>query len=116
MGWNKNTIVASAIDFTIDTLKNLGVPYTLTTLGEVNGDGLNDDYFGTGKYPIRRLEYLDKIILEQMERTYDCDFDDHLKSSQFAKDQEPKSWPLELYLHDEGYCPGDEPKCSCKQS
>jgi hypothetical protein len=103
MGWDKNTIVTSAVDGTIEVLKSVGIAYTLTELGHVTGCGLNDDDHQF--YPIRKLEYKaangeNITMLEQMQRTHDCDLDDHLISCLYEKEATPQNWPLEVYITD----------------
>lgn len=100
MSWNKNTIITSKIDATIDTLKNCGVDFELTEIGRVLGMGLNDTYGSSivvgddGHYPIRRLAYKNIVILEVMVRNPDCDGDDHIMSHEFDSGEEPKDWEI----------------------
>ena len=117
MSWDKNTWSCSQIDNTIKLLKEFNEPYKLTVLGKVKGLGLNDDFdtgFDDNGYPkikyyeIRKLEYKNTIILEQMHRTYDCDSDDTLLSIQFEKGKEPEKWPLEIYIDGENFVDIDE--------
>ena len=111
MSWNKNTYVCSEIDTVIRMLKELDEPYTLTYLGDVRAMGLNDDYGPEPKefYSIRKLEYRDKIILERMERSCDCDMDDTLVSYTYNRGEEPAEWPLEIYTDEEDFIgPDDE--------
>lgn len=108
MSWNKNTIVASEIDSVIRTLDDCKASYDLTTLGEVTAMGLNDDYNGINRYPVRRLEYQNTVILEQMQRTHDCDMDDCLVSCRFKKGEEPKDWKLEIFDDCEDF------NCGCR--
>lgn len=107
MSWNKNTVVVSDIDSRVDMLKENGIPYTLTILGKVSGMGLNDaasqGILDSSSYLIRKLEYKDKLIVEQMQRQQDCDFDDHLVSIKFLKSEAPKEWKLEMYIPDPDY-------------
>lgn len=93
MSWNKNTRVESSVDATIEVLKKLSVPYTVTVLGTVIGMGLND--YDDKRYDIRRLQYRDTVLLEAMYRTEDCDSDDYLISYDFTLDTEPKAWKIE---------------------
>ena len=104
MSWDKNTIVVSQIDQDLRLLEKFGIPYELKELGRVMGHGLND--CGDKFYSIRRLEFGDEVVLEQMHRTDDCDADDTIISMVFEKGKEPKEWPLEImeeaiYLEDE---------------
>ena len=95
ISWNKNTINRSEINKTIELLKEFKVDYKLKILGKVRGDGLNDDINGTPEHEIRRLEYNDFVILEQMIRSQDCDIDDVILSFKFEKSKAPKKWDLE---------------------
>jgi len=112
MSWDKNTHNFSFMDKTIEFLKRFEEPYTIKVLGKVRGMGLNDIYeagFTDDGYPkykwyeIRKLEYRDRVMLEQMHRTHDCDSDDTLISAEFPKIEAPMNWPLEIYLDDEDY-------------
>lgn len=96
MSWNKNTVVRSSIDNVKATLDTVGVPYELTTLGEVDGNGLNDVY-GVTKYPIRKLTFNGSVIREIMQRHPDCDIDDVIDYT-----EDPDA-PLEITLQVEGY-------------
>jgi len=84
------------VDTTIEVLKKLGEPYSLTVLDKLQGYGLNDD--DDSWYDIRRLEYRDIVILEQMERVNECDSDDIIYSREFTIKNEPKPWPLEIKI------------------
>jgi hypothetical protein len=113
MSWDKQTIVLSFVNATIATLKDLNILYTLTELGQVQGNGRNDDDLGKDAegdpipigrcYPIRKLEYGDVVILEQMQRTHDCDTDDVILAFKFEKGKEPKDWQIEITLPDPDY-------------
>lgn len=93
MSWDKNTVNLSDVDSRIHVLNQIGISYSLITLGEVGGHGLND--FDGKTYPIRQLKYKDIVVLEQMIREDDCDFDDMIISYEFFAQEEPKNWPLE---------------------
>ena len=89
-------------------MKELKVDYKLEVLGKVEGNGLNDDIgdYGEGesrKYPIRKLIYKDKIVLEKMSRDPDCDRNDTIISVKFEKEKEPEKWEIEETLKDEKY-------------
>jgi len=101
VSYDKNTIDYSRIDATKEVLQELGEEFTVTYLGEVVGQGVND--VPEMSYFLRKLEYRDKIMLERMERTYDCDSDDVRASYVFKKGEEPKEWPLEIYLDEDEY-------------
>ncbi len=95
MSYNKNTVRVSEINKTIELLKEFKVKYKLTVLGKVEGYGLNDDYKDDSTYEIRKLEYKDKVIIEQMVREEDCDSDDFITSKKFNKNKVPKKWKIE---------------------
>ena len=94
MSWDKETIVTSEVDATINVLKHLGVEYTLAELGQVPGCGLNDS--DEKMYSIRRLQYNGVVVLEQMWRTCNCDTDDTLVSCEFSNTPVPEDWPVEI--------------------
>lgn len=115
MSWNKNTIVCSDLEFRIAKLKEMNIPYKLVNLGKVSGIGLNDygesigdsfrkevkfvaedDLFPSVKYKLYRLEYNDKVVLEQMNRHEDCDINDHLVCREFNASDVPNDWKLEV--------------------
>ena len=100
MSWDKNTINSSHIDAVVDTLKRADIPYEVKVLGQVRGMGLNDGFDYVNFHEVRRLQYRNTVILEQMRRSSDCDMDDYLESFTFDLDKEPKEWPLE-YITDE---------------
>jgi hypothetical protein len=102
MGLDKNTIRTSEIDTDINILKELNHPYILTELGKIQGRGINDLYSEADEdeYPIRKLEYGNIIILEQIERHTDCDMDDIIRSFKFNKVNEPSEWQIETTIED----------------
>ena len=77
-----NLIKASEIDEKCHILSTLKVPYNVTVLGTVAG------------IEIRRLEYKNKVILEQMQKQEDGD--DVIYSHQFIKGTEPKDWMISI--------------------
>jgi len=99
MSWDKNTVIVSEIDKTIELLEEFNIKYKLTIIGTVEGYGLNDDlnmFDGVSKnYEIRKLEYKDKVIMEQMIRDEDCDANDYIVSRKFDKSKAPKKWKIE---------------------
>jgi hypothetical protein len=111
MSWDKNTANVSSLNSVVQVLKNLDEHFTVTYMGEVRAMGVNDDFCDPpiDVYPIRKLEYRDKVILERMERTHDCDSDDMLVSLTFTKGEEPSEWPLEVYDDCEYF------DCNCKE-
>jgi hypothetical protein len=98
MSWNKNTIV-SDMDSIIHTLENAGIPYAITVEKTVKGRGLNDMYLREETiYPLRRLIYSDKVVLEQMQQNSDCDVDDVIVTVEFKKDNEPKDFQFVVII------------------
>ena len=93
MSWDKNTINQSNLNAVKDVLDDLKIKYTLVIKECVRGSGLNDDMCGEMRvYELRRLSYRNFVILEQMNRTSDCDADDTITSQKFTKENEPKDW------------------------
>jgi len=90
MSWDKNTIDMSNLDSIKEMLDELEIPYKLENKQSVMGRGLNDD--SDKYYDLRRLEYRDKVILECMTQTTDCDSDDCLVSYKLDSKDEPKRW------------------------
>lgn len=103
MSWDKNTVNYSTLDSTKEILEELEIKYKLIVLGKVMGRGLNDDSFmGTYDkeedryYELRRLEYKNKVILEQISQDADCDTDDIIRSHKFNILEEPKDWKYQI--------------------
>ena len=96
MSWDKNTINISTVDFAIEMLKDLNIPYKCEIIGKVQGVGLNDLDYPDNYYNVRRLTYNNFVILEQIIRNRDCDFDDIFTYSKFNKDEEPNDWQIEV--------------------
>lgn len=94
MSWNKNTVISSHIDAMIHVLEITRVPYNVSVFADARGFGLNDS--GDTVYPLRRLQFGDRVFLEQMSRTCDCDADDTISSYEFTLADEPKQWPPEI--------------------
>ena len=95
MSWNKNTTNVSEVDAVIRVLKDLLIPYKVKVIGKFRGRGLNDDIYAEGKdkiYKLRRLQYVDKVILEYVNLDADCDVDDVIHSKTFDLKKEPKDW------------------------
>ena len=103
MSWNKNTICISNIDGIVEVLEEAGATYKMTTLGRVAGWGLNDTFENRKDYPIRKLEYGDKVILERMLRSHDCDVDDVITSFKFDKKDAPQNWEIEVFVDGEEF-------------
>lgn len=108
MSWDKNTYYVSEIPTIIGVLEQMSEPYILTKLGQVKGMGMNDDFDDKDYYDLYQLEYKDNIVLEQMQRTCDCDSDDILTSIHFNKGEQPDTWPLEIYTDTEGFIDIDD--------
>ena len=56
---------------------------------------LNDD---REDYPIRKLEYGNFVLLEQMTKTTDCDTDDFITCTHFHKDSVPEKWEIKVVI------------------
>ena len=95
MSWDKNTSNVSKLDFAIEILKDLNIPFNCEIIGKVQGFGLNDPDYPDNYYNIRRMTYSNFVILEQIIRNGDGDFDDFITSSKFTKDKEPDNWQIE---------------------
>lgn len=97
MSWNKNTINQSEIERLVDLLKDLKVPYCLTTIDKVRGLGLND--MENTFYPLLKLEVKDFIYIDQMVRTTDCDTDDVINTLKFStKEGIPTNFEQEIVI------------------
>jgi hypothetical protein len=94
MSWNKNTINLSRVDSFIEVLNILKEPYSIAVLKRVTGRGLNDGaIFGEERiYDLRRLGFKDKVMLEKITQTADCDSDDIISSELFDWNDEPIDW------------------------
>ncbi len=100
MSWNKNTIV-SDMDSIIHTLKNAGIPYSVTVVKTVQGRGLNDMFRKDASYPLRKLVYADKVVMEQMQSHSDCDMDDVIVTVEFPKGAEPNDFQFVVCIDDD---------------
>lgn len=101
MSWNKQTKNQSDLDSIAEVLEHLNISYNIITIVQIEGRGLSDDYFGYNliddeegvkMYDIRALQYRDRIVLEQMIHTMDCDADDVIVSKQMLIDEMPDEW------------------------
>ena len=101
MSWNKNTLNISNLGSTIEILKDLDIPFNCEIIGKVQGMGLNDSDYPDNYYNVRKLTYGNFVILEQMIRNGDGDFDDFITSSKFTKDKEPNDWQIEIISKDD---------------
>jgi len=115
MSWDKNTLNFSTLDATIKVLKMFSKKYKLTVLGKVKGLGLNDDYTANDTYTLRKLTFENKIVIEQMQRTYDCDSDDIIVSIEFDKKTFPKKVPLEIYTDEGDFVDCSDCKDDCEE-
>lgn len=98
MSWNKCTI-NSELDQIIEILLKFDIPYNYDILGYVKGYGLNDDCEGIDyEYSIRKISTSKVILIEQMQRTCDCDTDDIIKLFWFKPEDEPKEWKTEIMI------------------
>ena len=90
----------SSLDSIKETLEAVGTDYTLEVLGKVRALGLNDDFEDKEFYELRKLSYKNKdktyFIVEQMQRSHDCDFDDYLMGIRF-ENAIPEDFKLEIY-------------------
>jgi len=100
MSYNKNTVNWSYLDDIVRIWKDSGKEVKVEILGYVEGRGLNDD--GT-KYPIRKAVNCDDgiVVIERMERTYDCDTDDVIRSYTFKFGEVPNDWEIEICYGEE---------------
>ena len=93
MSWDKNTIVFSALSSIKELLDDLNVPYQLSVITRVRGRGINDGAWDEETwYDLRRLQFGDFAILENIEQDVDCDTDDIILSHKFELTKEPKDW------------------------
>ncbi len=113
MSWEKYTINLSQINAIVDVLQDVGMDFTLANITSVLGRGVNDEEWVDtadgepelkGKiYLIRKLEYANYIIVEQMQKTHDCDCNDTLVSIKFDKDKFPEDFKYEIYTDDNDF-------------
>lgn len=101
MSWDKQTIHQSEVDAITKVLDILSVPYSVKIIGEALDRG---GYMFDDEKPIslRRLEFVNRVVLERVIRTADCDADDTIVSEMFYVNQEPQKWELEITYDEEG--------------
>ena len=97
--WRKQTQILSRVDAVVALLKERRVHHKLTLLNRVEGRGANDldaikERYRT--YLIRKLEFGEIVILEQLIRTRDNELDDYIISKQFFGKYIPKNWHVKI--------------------
>jgi hypothetical protein len=87
---NKNTIVTSQIDNLKEIFDIKGTAYRLTILGNITCSGFNDvfDNENKGRYVLRKMEYGNKVLMEQFQKTLGRDLDNYIVSVEFTKGTE----------------------------
>lgn len=99
MSWTKQTIRLSVVDDVIEQFKKELKQFKLTLMGKVAGQGMNDLSRDTEEwrvYLIRRLEFGDTIILEQMVQNGDMELDDFIMSYTYNRKDLPKTWKYKV--------------------
>jgi len=100
MSFNKNTINISRLDSIAHYLKEKGYKPEIIMIGKVQGRGLNDliPYNENKKiHFIRKMKYLDKILVEKFIGTNDSELDDYIFSYEFQEGKFPKEWVTTTY-------------------
>lgn len=114
MSWTKKTIILSKLDNKQTELKNSNLPYVVSLLGKVQGQGLNDWEHIPLKAPlveglaavatenlrtywIRRLDWGDNVILERIIQTKDMSLNDYVISLQFKTHNLPQVWQHHIW-------------------
>lgn len=95
MSFNKYTLNLSRVDVISHYLREKKCEFTIKNLDKIDGRGINDliPYKEQKRvYSIRKLQYLDKVLLERMIRTKDIEIDDYFISQEFDEDKLPKDW------------------------
>ncbi len=99
MDFQKRTIRLSRLDLVAADLKNQKCNPQITLLGRIKGRGLNDLIAHRESYKIydiRRLDYMDFIIVEQFIQTKDMELDDFVVSKKFNKENLPDKWHIRV--------------------
>lgn len=99
MNFNKKTLNLSKLDAIAFHLQEKGYSPKIILLDKFEGRGLNDliPYNEKRKiHFIRKMEYLDKVILEQLIETDDIETDDYIVSYEFQKEKLPSDWQTKL--------------------
>ena len=101
MSYNKNTVNHSHIGTIAEVLNDLGIPCTISNIGEVEARGVNDCNSGIATRTMRELRYKGFIVLERMHRTPDCDSDDVIMShkyklSYYEQIMQNDKWKIEI--------------------
>ena len=100
MSFNKNTVNISRLDYIAHYLKEKGYKPKILLLEKIQGRGLNDliPYTENRKtYFIRKMEYLDKIVVEKYVGTNDSELDDYIFSYEFQEGKFPEEWDTVMY-------------------
>lgn len=109
MSWTKRTINLSKLDKKQVELKESNLPYVVSLLGKVKGQGINDWEHVPLKttvlegihavatenlkyYWLRRLDWEDNVILEKIIQSDDMALNDYVFSMQFKVKTLPKDW------------------------
>ena len=95
MELQKQTIILSRLDKIAGQLKDKNLNPHIAVLNKIKGKGNNDFIKSINSYriyDIRRLDYLDFVILEQFVEVKDKELDDFIISKKFDKDEVPKNW------------------------
>jgi hypothetical protein len=82
MSWDKKTVSFSRINSFIEILELLNHPYELKIVKAVkdNGNDYNYDEESNGLINLHTLTFNDKIVVDYIQRSDDCDTDDYIHS------------------------------------
>jgi hypothetical protein len=99
---SKETINLSKVDYIANYLSNNKIPFKIILLEKIKGRGINDTVFPFKKflkreYFLRRLEYANYIVLEQIVFIKDKELDDFIISKEYEKGKEPIKWTTKIY-------------------
>ena len=96
MSWNKQLSICSKIDAFVEVLELLNEPYELIELARYDDPSawaMPEDTF-----PIRRLTFKNKVVLEQYKQNNDCDMNDDVVSYTYDIDKEPQDWETKVCI------------------
>jgi hypothetical protein len=93
--WEHNLV--PEIDIVVRLLDELNIKHTLTNLGDALSNNLRNK-----KYAIRKLEYADRAIIEQMVHHTNSSICDVILSFRYKSDDLPSNWELEVTIDDKG--------------